>query len=385
MFSSVLDLEFSPYKYLAHIDRLQAIAQGIKTPPVVLELDVCSSCDHSCAWCVDPPKTHSGQLMDVETAIKILEEARTSGIKGVVFKGGGECTLHPELNKIVQAAALSGFEVGIVTNGSHLHKNQVAESLIEHCAYIRISIDGPTREFRYEIHKKNDFEQLTTNIKDLVSLRKDKRHPLIGGTFCIDYSKIDHIGKCITLGEDLGLDYVLIRPPFCEEVGYYSIYTAFEKQELRSRMNEIAGKYTGDMIVMVGDWVGDKELEELHWDVSMSNELFRRDTAVRKIRYNGIEHVSHRCPACELYLVVTAAGNVYGCCCLRGIPFFSYGKIDYSQGVTLFSVLNSVQKEKSFNSMRSTECIQYCTHPLKKVNEIIEYLKLPDKFHSSFL
>ena len=383
MLSSIFDIEFNPNKHLVHWDRINALVQGKDTSPVTIELDVCSSCNHKCAWCVDPPGIHSNCLMPVEVAKKIMEEAKELGVKGIVFKGGGESTLHPHIDEIIQIANELCFEVGLVTHGGKLNNKKLLDSLIKYCAYIRISIDGPTPESRKEIHGVDDFNSMIEGIKKLMALKQQKRHPLVGATFCLDYSRRTLIGKCIQLGEELSLDYILIRPPFCEEIGFPSPHTPEKAAILRNEIRRAAGNFTGKVSVLAGNWIGDKELEVLYSKVK-ENNLSRRDLSIRQFKNNGIEHVTKRCLASSLFLVITAECEVYGCCCLRGIKEFLFGKINYSNGVTLTSIMEGEMRKQSLAKMQKVECLKYCTHPLTKINELIEYLSLPEKYHSSF-
>ncbi len=383
MFSSIFDIEFNPNKHLVHWDRINALVQGKDVSPVTLELDISSICNHKCKWCVDPPGVHSNQLMPVPIAEKILQEAKELGVKGIVFKGGGESTLHPKFDEIIQIAGKMGFEIGVVTHGGNLNNKKLLNSLVKYCAYIRISIDGPTPESRKEIHGVDDFYSMIKGIKKLITLKGVKRHPIVGATFCLDYSKRFLINKCIQLGEDLDLDYILIRPPFCEEVGFPAPHTPEEAAILRKKIREAAENYNGKISIMIGNWIGDKELEKC--SLKKENNLARRDLGVRSFKYNGIEHITRRCLASSLFLVITAECEVFGCCCLRGIKNFSFGKIDYGKGITLCSIMNGKKRMESLAKMRKTECLNYCTHPLSKINELIEYLSLPERYHSSFI
>jgi len=384
MLSSIFDIEFNPNKHLAHWDRINALAQGNDTSPVTLELDICSICNHNCKWCVDPPDVHSNRLMPVPIATRILEEARKMGVKGIVFKGGGESTLHPKFGEIIQIASEIGFGIGVVTHGGKLNKPELLNTLVQYCDYVRISIDGPTPQSRKEIHGIDDFYSMVNGIKKLMALKQSKRHPIVGATFCIDYPRRFLIEKCIQLGEELRLDYVLIRPPFCEEVGFPAPHTPEEAAILRREIRKAAVNYTGNTHIMAGNWVGDTELVKLPLK-KRGNDVARRDSSVRQFEHNGIEHVTKRCLASPLFLVITAECDVYGCCCLRGIKEFSFGKINYDAGISLSSIMRSQQRKQSLAKMQRVECLKYCTHPLNKINELIEYISLPEKYHSSFI
>ena len=381
---SIFDVEFSPYKYLVHWDKLNELASGKDVLPVTLELDISSKCTHKCKWCVDPPGSHEGLFMPLLTAISILGESRKLGVKGIVFKGGGESTLHPDFPRILKAASEQGFETGIVTNGSMLGSDEIIDSIVNYSSYVRVSVDGPDKESRILTHGADDIEVVINGLRKLVDGRGPERHPIIGATFCIDCSMEHLIDKCIDLGESAGIDYVLIRPPFCEEVGYSSSDSIDQIRNLISKILTAAQMHNGKTHIMAGNWVGDRESEETSI-LKNGAELSRRDLGIERKHYNGIEHTTGRCPASRLFLLITADGEVYGCCCLRKISGYSFGKIDYEKGITIETVLQGSQRAESISRMENAMCLKHCTHPLAKINEIIEYLKLPEKHHSSFI
>jgi MoaA/NifB/PqqE/SkfB family radical SAM enzyme len=356
--------------------------RGENVFPVTMELDVSSACNHKCFWCVDPPGSHEGVFMQVPIARRIMEEAKALGVLGIVFKGGGESTLHPHLAKILEIADSLGFEVGLITHGGNLN-SELIDSIVKYCDYVRISVDGPTPEDRKEIHGVNDLFSVIQGVKSMLNRRGSKRHPVIGLTFCLDYSRCNLIYNCLQLGEEIKPDYVLIRPPFYEEVGFPSPYTPEEAATLRAKMRDICEGYSGSFAVMVGNWIGDRELEKEGQNIKQ--DLARRDIVISERKYNGIEHYTRRCPASSLVCVVTANGEVYGCCCLRDIKEFSFGYIDYNANKDFKYVMTGSQRKESLNKMNKVECLKYCTHPLSKPNEIIEYLSQPEKYHSSFL
>ena len=382
---SLAEIEFSPFKCLVYFDRIKNLAEGKEVFPVTLELDVSSYCNHHCKWCVDPEGSHTNVLMAVKAAEKILHEAAELDVKGVVFKGGGESTLHPGLDRIMATAAGLGFETGLVTNGTGLDNRNLRDVLIGTSSYVRVSIDGPDRESHEAIHGSHDFDKIIAGVRNLVGARNNRRHPVIGATFCMEYSNRHLIHECIKIGNALQLDYILIRPPFCEEVGYACVDTPQQLKTLRKEIFEAAEHHEAGMTVFAGNWIGDREMLLTEKNVKAKNELGRRDLSIKTHSCNGIEHITRRCRASALSVVVTAEQEVFGCCCLRNIPQFSFGQINYDNGITLRDVLSGQQRKRSLEKMRKANCLDHCTHPFSKVNEMIDYLSLPNKYHSSFL
>lgn len=375
--------EFNPLKIWHHADRLRALAAGEDIAPVTVELDPVAYCNHHCFWCVDP--SHRPVTASRDFLWRILEELATFtvngfGVQGIVFKGGGEPTLHPDFPELVKKARMLGFEVGVVTNGSRLLRPGLAEALAQWASYVRVSIDGPTPETHRRIHGSRDFAEIIAGVERLMSLRR-ARHPIVGLSFAMDHVMIPGIPEAIALGERLGVDYVLIRPPFFEEVGRTSTMTPAQAAELRQALVAAARSYPGLMDVLVGTWIGDAErLTEQSANLDPSS---RRDHQLRMDM--PIEHRLGVCWASPLLAVVAADGQVYGCCNLRFLDSWSFGQVDYERGVTLAGVWAGERRRQVLARMHATGCITHCTHPMSRYNKIIEVLRDTEKPHSAFV
>jgi uncharacterized Fe-S cluster-containing radical SAM superfamily protein len=375
--------EFNPLKIWHHAGRLQALAAGEDVAPVTVEVDPVAYCNHHCFWCVDPshkPVTASRgflwQLLEELSAFSV----NGFGVEGIVFKGGGEPTLHPDFAELLEEAWVLGFEVGVVTNGSRLLEPELAKGLAKRASYVRVSIDGPTPETHHRIHGSQDFDDIVAGVEKLVSLRRT-RHPIIGLSFAMDHVLLPVIPEAIALGDRLGVDYVLIRPPFFGEVGRTCTMTPAQASELRKGLASAAQAYTGSMDVLVGTWVGDAERAE-----SKESELTTSGRRAHQVRLDlPIEHRLGECWASPLLAVVAADGQVYGCCNLRFLDRWSFGRVDYDQGVTLAKIWAGERRRHMLARMHATECIAHCTHPMARYNEIIEVLRDAERPHSAFV
>lgn len=375
--------EFNPLKIWHHADRLRALAAEQDVAPVTVEVDPVAFCNHRCFWCVDP--SHRPVTASRDFLWRLLEELAAFtvngfGVQGIVFKGGGEPTLHPDFPELVQRARELDFEVGVVTNGSRMLKPGLAETLAQWASYVRVSIDGPTAETHLRIHGSLDFDEIVAGVKRLMSFRR-ARHPIVGLSFAMDHVMIPVVPEAIALGEKLCVDYVLIRPPFFEEVGRVSTMTPAQATELRHALGTAARSYTGSMDVLLGAWIGDAELA--------MKQRASLDPSGRRAHQVGanlpIEHRLGECWASPLLAVVAADGQVYGCCNLRFLDDWSFGQVDYERGVTLADIWAGERRRRVLARMHATECIAHCTHPMSRYNEIIEALSDMEKPHSGFV
>jgi hypothetical protein len=256
----------------------------------------------------------------------------------------------------------------------------VAEALAQWASYVRVSVDGPTPQTHLRIHGSRDFAEIVAGVKRLTSLRRT-RHPIVGLSFAMDHVMIPVIPEAIALGDGLGVDYVLIRPPFFEEVGRSSTMTPAQAAELRQALAAAARAYTGSMDVLVGNWIGDSEratVRDQSLDLSgRRDHQFKNDLP--------IEHRLNACWASPLLAVVAADSQVYGCCNLRFLDKWSLGQVDYERGVTLADVWSGERRRQRLERMHRATCIAHCTHPMTRYNEIIEVLRDAAKPHAAFV
>jgi MoaA/NifB/PqqE/SkfB family radical SAM enzyme len=115
-----------------------------------LIIELTNICNLHCSYCLrdeDALYHTRASHFPVELLRRILGEARASaGIRHVSFTGG-ETTLHPKFNEVIEAVRDQGLTVSFVTNGWHFRRVwptlTANRETIDHVAF---SLDGATRE-----------------------------------------------------------------------------------------------------------------------------------------------------------------------------------------------------------------------------------------------
>src|SRR5689334_14804502 len=127
----------SPAKVLTHVDRLASWKAGKQTAPVTVEWDLTNVCSLGCTGChfahthVKGPwmgravlplayEGGTGDFADVALVKRGLRDMKHAGVKGIVWSGGGEPTLHPNWPEVIVFAREVGLEQGMYTLGGHL-------------------------------------------------------------------------------------------------------------------------------------------------------------------------------------------------------------------------------------------------------------------------
>ena len=145
---------FSPSKVMFNRERVEAYARGESVFPVTMEIDLTQKCTRNCPQCPYGAVSSPGLTL----SFSFLE--RLFGILGPQTSGlvlsGGEPTSAPDFPKIIALARRTGFkEIGVITNGSLLHKPEIQDALMEHATSVRISLydwqEGETPYFRQEL------------------------------------------------------------------------------------------------------------------------------------------------------------------------------------------------------------------------------------------
>jgi len=118
--------------------------------PKRLIIELTNICNLRCSYCLrdedalyhTPANFFSPELLD-----QILKQAREEiGITAVVFTGG-EPTLHPSFNRILEVSEANGMKVSFVTNGWHFERVWPAvEAHRNSITHVGFSLDGVTTE-----------------------------------------------------------------------------------------------------------------------------------------------------------------------------------------------------------------------------------------------
>lgn len=208
-------------KLLQHFDRLQSVRDGKPAPPVNIEIDLSNRCSLGCEWChfaythtrgplagkQDKPEGAilGGDLMDTRLAISIINQLREAGVKSVTWTGGGEPTLHPHFDYIIDMCRI---DQGIYTHGGHIdHKR--AQLLKSRMEWVYISLDE-SNPIAYKQHKGVDrFNAVLRNVSNLVEA---EGKAIIGVGFLLTRENWRRGEDAIKLGASLGVDYIQFRP-----------------------------------------------------------------------------------------------------------------------------------------------------------------------------
>jgi MoaA/NifB/PqqE/SkfB family radical SAM enzyme len=108
-------------KLLKHMDRLSIIQSGGRPKPVMFHMSPCNPCNLTCSFCCFANRTMK-EMLTLEQMQSAIDQFAALGVLGMELTGGGEPTLHPQIDEVIEYAYNKGLKVGICTNGSRLKK-----------------------------------------------------------------------------------------------------------------------------------------------------------------------------------------------------------------------------------------------------------------------
>lgn len=190
-------------------ERKQRAAEAVfsETPPFPreIQLDLTSFCNHKCVFCPNP-LIENKSTMQHDMVIRVLQEAYDCGVRDLGFYATGESFLVKNLAEYVKLAKDIGYEyLFITTNGALATPDRAKPVLDAGINSMKFSINAGTRETYKEIHGKDDFDTVISNLRWVSNYRKK------AGLKCRIYVSMvytDKIKNEVELLQDLVMDYI---------------------------------------------------------------------------------------------------------------------------------------------------------------------------------
>ncbi|MDY6957795.1 MAG: radical SAM protein [Halobacteriota archaeon] len=286
-------------KITFYMDEVENILNEKHQPPICAEVDPSNYCNNNCSFCCFAKflKSHREHL-PMYLYDKFLNGFCAVGGKAITFTGGGEPLMNPKFLTFAHKAHRRGIKLGLVTNGILLHNIRGSENLFR---FIRVSLNASNSDIYYTVHETKFFDQVVRNIRYITNL---KDRPDIGLSFVVCNHNRGYENETVALGEDLGVDYVQIKP----------------------------------------DIYNDRNLS----DVGGSSEGIKITCPLHSAKRFG----KLPCAIAGLTFILNATGDVFYCCVQRGNDDFKLGSIRN------FDVSDFVQIREQFkpNLSKCTTC-----------------------------
>jgi len=323
--------QFSTKKCILHGNRINDWLSGRNPFAVTVEMDLCGFCNHSCSFCMFADK-HTKDMITYDEAVSIINQIHVMGAKSIVFTGGGEPTLNPNIEEIANYAHSLGLQIALVTNGSMLDR---VIDIGEKFEWVRVSMDASNADMYSEIRSvpASEFGKVISN---LAWFKRWMPYTTLGIAYMVFDKTKDSLDEAISIANQIGVDYIQFRPLL--EDGF--------------RLNpDEASRLSA--------------LQNGHTKVLFSFDRF----------FNQSRRLYNRCLGNFFVSIVAANKDVYTCCHFRGHKKFVLGNLKNESYASIWSRRKPVVVDK--------HCIKQCR--LHYVNNLLHTLSSENMIHENFL
>jgi MoaA/NifB/PqqE/SkfB family radical SAM enzyme len=357
------EFAYNSLKIIHDLDRIKDMREGKIVPPKTVRIDLNTICNHGCSFCLYQSFNNGLKSINLNTEmpsqlqidenrlIKLIKEFEDCGVNSLVFLGGGEPTIHPSFEKIIEATNNTKLEYGIITNGSRIDRILPYKEA-QGFKWIRVSLDAAEENTWKRIHnpkgiKKYEFKTILENVKKLQNERSDFFRGL---SFIVGKDNYQEIYKFIKMGQNLGIDNVRIG------LEYGGGFDSRNSNLIPLAVEQIEK--------------GKKDFESKHFNV-FDRVSKRKDDISNERDYSA-------CGFKELSTNLGADLNLYTCCFGKYTPSHRIGSLKEKSFAELW--FNS---KKEFLKKFSISNCPPCWYG--ETNRILEYVTQKNPPHSNFI
>lgn len=334
---------YTPLKVYWHRDRLDAITRGEVPAPTQVQLIISDLCNQDCSFCAyrmsgnlsnelfgvaredGSVNNNPNRMIPYEKIVEILEDAAKMGVKAIQLTGGGEPTVHPKFEQVVEKCYELGLEVGLVTNGVKLTPKLI--DLLAKAVWVRVSVDASNVDSYVSIRRVPvmHYNRVWDNIKALAQRKKETGSNLtIGVGFVVTKENYTEVVSAAMQARDAGADSFRISAVFQPDDEKY--FESFHAEAAKlCDVATVLNTPTFQVVNMFGDRVSDLVLKYPDYE------------------FCGYQHFN---------TYIGADLNVYRCCVLA---YNTRGIIGSLKEQTLAN-LWAVDAPKAFHGFNAGEC-----------------------------
>lgn len=198
-------------KLYLHSEKMKALLslatdEVDQTYPISVELSLTNRCNLKCVWCSDGDlRKRQGvqSTLDETTLWRLFDDLKAGGTAGVVLEGGGEPTLHPAFDRVVERLGEVGLAVGLITNGMH----DIHPSTLRAMEWVRVSLDASTPEEFQAFKGYDGFERVLSNVYNFAA-----HCPTVGIGYVVARGNTYDMETLVLRLRRYGVSYIQFRP-----------------------------------------------------------------------------------------------------------------------------------------------------------------------------
>lgn len=296
--------------------------------PSSVDIDLTNICNQDCFYCNSAEHRKERPIQkNYKEYISLLDKLSTwrthtpnsyGSLHTITYPGGGEPTVLPGYESVLEYTIDLGFLTAITTNGTKLNKliENVHPDKIKKMAWIGIDIDAGEEELYEKIRRSltatSPFNKVMTHARELVKIGANVDFKIL---LCDDNSTEQALKNIFLRCKEVGVRQLYVRPAVIDSKAFVMTPEILEQLESLSKLYSVPLK------------------------INQTKYLPRN--------YN-------RCHQMFQFPVFCADGEIYTCCDNKGVSAFSIGRWD--QGDFRDDVWLSKRHFEVYNSINTHLC-----------------------------
>ena len=224
---------YSTSKALYHVDKLAEIQRGNPISPTLIQIDLEAWCNDNCSFCsyrkddgynkgmlellkcgshcenkpIGKPSPDS--RLPESVAKELPLQMKQNNIPAIELTGGGEPTMWPYFDILLDNLIQNEIEIGLVTNGSNLPDSRLKKLAgYSGTKWVRFSMDASNQEIHKLIHRTSgeDFARRVNTIKKMVEWKH--KDLVLGISFIITPDNWLNIESAIQFYKNIGVNNI---------------------------------------------------------------------------------------------------------------------------------------------------------------------------------
>lgn len=192
-----------------NIQELEVGKTILESYPRRLVFELTNACNLNCVMCGRNAANFKPTVFDMDVFRSF--EPLMDTVEEVTLMGWGEPTIHPHFIEMLEIINRHSARKYFCSNGMNLKKikNAIFDYKVDVFA---ISLDGATDETNGRIRRGSKIEQITSDLKDIISTKKERglKYPWINFVFCAMQSNIRELPNLVRLAAEIGIEEVKV-------------------------------------------------------------------------------------------------------------------------------------------------------------------------------
>ena len=237
--------------YILNLNEILANKTKLKSKPQILQVFLSNVCNLDCIMCCN--KTKDKKIFNLD--YKAIENIILTNPQLLVIEWlGGEPTLYPNFEKLLDLAQSQNIKQILVTNGSLLNK-AIIDKLIEYNVDVTISIDAPIKSLYEEIRIGGKFDKLVDNLKLFIKEKKKRKHNfnLLTVNYVVINKNYKYILKMVNFIRRIGIKKIFFENDITNGIYNVSNISKKDYKEFQKVLLDIKNYKNKDINILIDE------------------------------------------------------------------------------------------------------------------------------------